>query len=108
MGATQGIEYFFGLGSVLYFISMSFSKLVSSGQGGGFEKAKTMSPSMVLRYLKAKRRCKKEGREMKPKDLFHLKGFMVAGTDNCCYKDELEDLWGIILKTKKYCETEKN
>lgn len=95
MGATQGIEYFFGLGSVLYFISMSFSKLVSSGQGGGFEKAKTMSPSMVLRYLKAKRRCKKEGREMKPKDLFHLKGFMVAGTDNCCYKDELEDLWGI-------------
>ena len=32
---------------------------------------------------------------MKPKDLFHLKGFMVAGTDNCCYKDELEDLWGI-------------
>lgn len=29
------------------------------------------------------------------KDLFHLKGFMVAGTDNLCYKDDLEELWGI-------------
>ncbi len=95
MGATQGIDYFFGLGSVLYFISLSFSKLVSGGQSSPLEKAKAMSLTMVFRYLKAKRRCKKEGREMKPKDLFHLKGFMVAGTDNCCYKDELEDLWGI-------------
>ena len=32
---------------------------------------------------------------MLPKDLFHLKGFMVAGTDNLCYKDDLEELWGI-------------
>ena len=30
-----------------------------------------------------------------PKDLFDLKGFMVAGTDNHCYKDELEELWGV-------------
>ena len=30
-----------------------------------------------------------------PKDLFRLKGFMVAGTDNGCYKDDLEKLWGI-------------
>ena len=30
-----------------------------------------------------------------PKDLFKLKGFMVAGTDNQCYKDDLEHLWGI-------------
>ena len=32
---------------------------------------------------------------MLPKDFFHLKGFMVAGTDNLCYKDDLEELWGI-------------
>jgi len=30
-----------------------------------------------------------------PKDLFQLKGFMVAGTDNNSYKDDLERLWGI-------------
>jgi hypothetical protein len=43
----------------------------------------------------AKYRCKKENRELKPKDLFKLKGFMCAGTDNNCYKDDLEELWGI-------------
>lgn len=32
---------------------------------------------------------------MMPKDLFGLKAFMVAGTDNNCYKDDLEELWGI-------------
>lgn len=39
--------------------------------------------------------CRKENRALMPKDLFQLKGFMVAGTDNRCYKDDLERLWGI-------------
>ena len=30
-----------------------------------------------------------------PKDLFKLKGFLCAGTDNRCYKDDLEELWGV-------------
>ena len=30
-----------------------------------------------------------------PKDLFKPKGFVVAGTDNNSYKDDLEQLWGI-------------
>ncbi len=96
MGLSTGIDYFFGLGSVLYFVSISFSKLAAGGGGGGLLKAaQTMSPTMIWRYMKAKQVCKKEGREMKPRDLFRLRGFMVAGTDNQCYKDELEDLWGI-------------
>jgi len=33
--------------------------------------------------------------ELKPKHVFRLKGLLVAGTDNHCYKDDLEDLWGI-------------
>lgn len=32
---------------------------------------------------------------MMPKDLFKLKGFVCAGTDNRCYKDDLEELWGV-------------
>ena len=50
---------------------------------------------MLLRFMRAKYRCKKENRDLKPKDLFKLKGFMCAGTDNDCYKDDLEDLWGV-------------
>jgi hypothetical protein len=96
MGLSSGIDYFFGLGSVLYFVSTSFSKLSAGGSGGSLLKTiKSMSLLMIWRYITAKRSCKKEGREMKPRDLFHLRGFMVAGTDNHCYKDELEDLWGI-------------
>ena len=50
---------------------------------------------MLKRILNAKKICKKEKRELLPKDLFHLKGFMVAGTDNQCYKDDLEEMWGV-------------
>ena len=53
------------------------------------KKAFSMSPAMLLRYIKAKQICKKENRELKPKDLFKLKGFVCAGTDNRCYKDDL-------------------
>lgn len=50
---------------------------------------------MFKRMIKGSRRAKKENRDLQPKDLFKLKGFMCAGTDNKCYKDELEQLWGI-------------
>ncbi|MDO4545441.1 MAG: GH3 auxin-responsive promoter family protein, partial [Bacillota bacterium] len=42
-----------------------------------------------------KKACERENRPLLPKDLFNLKGIMVAGTDCNCYKDELEELWGI-------------
>ena len=50
---------------------------------------------MIARLIKAKHQCRQENRPLLPKDLFQLKGFMVAGTDNQCYKDDLERLWGI-------------
>lgn len=99
LGLSKGIDFFFGLGSVAYFVSLSLSsmgngKSKKEGEGSG-KKAHKYSPSMVLRVMHAKYRCKKENRDLKPKDLFKLKGFMVAGTDNECYKNDLEDLWGI-------------
>ncbi|HHU18490.1 MAG TPA: GH3 auxin-responsive promoter family protein, partial [Clostridiales bacterium] len=99
LGMRKGIDFFFGLGSVAYYVSVSLSSLGSNKQKSqDTEKYKGLfkyPPSMVYRMLRAKYRCKKENREMKPKDLFELKGFMCAGTDNNCYKDDLEDLWGI-------------
>lgn len=94
MAMQQDVEYFFGLGSVAYAVSQSLSQM------GGKEKLKAgdllkFRPDMLLRIARAKQRCKKENRPLKPRDLFHLKGFMVAGTDNRCYKDDLEELWGV-------------
>ena len=89
----KDVELFFGLGSVTYAVSQS----ISSMSGGSIDMASLLQfkPHMLWRILKAKYTCKKEKRPLKPKDLFGLKGLMIAGTDNQCYKDDLEDLWGI-------------
>ena len=93
LGLSKGIDFFFGLGSVAYFVSQSLTELSKSGgKSGGLSGC---SIPMLMRLAKAKYRCSKENREMLPKDLFNLKGFMVAGTDNNSYKDDLERLWGI-------------
>ena len=95
LGMKKGIEYFFGLGSVLYYVSQSLSSLQSGSRKSGGSRLKNISPRMMLQLLIAKQKCRKENRELLPKDLFHLKGFICAGTDNRCYKEDLEKMWGI-------------
>ena len=94
LGMKKGLEYFFGLGSVLYYVSQSLTSM-QGGSKGIKEKLLGTSPKMIWRYLMAKKKCRKENRELLPKDLFHLKGFMCAGTDNRCYKADLEKMWGV-------------
>ena len=94
MAMQKDLGFFFGLGSVAYAVSQSLSSLTSSGGGVKLSSLLKCKPQMIMRLLKAKYRCRKEQRQRLPKDLFHLKGFMVAGTDNLCYKDDLEALWG--------------
>lgn len=75
-----------------YAVSQSLTGSVSSGKSKtSFSELLQYKPKMLKRILNAKKICKKEKRELLPKDLFHLKGFMVAGTDNQCYKDDLEE-----------------
>ncbi len=95
MGLAKGIDFFFSMGSVAYYISKSFS---ASGSEPSSEKRDfelKFSPGMLFRILRAKRRSRKEKRAILPKDIFKLKAFVCAGTDNACYKDELQELWGI-------------
>ena len=99
MGLSEGLDFFFGLGSVAYYVSLSLgsmgsSKTKISSEEAGKKRYKYSLP-MIYRILRAKYQCKKENRDLKPKDLFKLKGLVVAGTDNNCYKDDLEDLWGV-------------
>lgn len=91
MAMKEDVEFFFGLGSVAHAVSLSFG----AAGGGKLSSLIKCKPKMICRILKAKMICKKENRALMPKDLFRLKGFMVAGTDNRCYKDELEKLWGV-------------
>ena len=95
LGMKKGIEYFFGLGSVLYYVSQSVGSMTSGRKKSLREYLSSTSPKMMARYLMAKKKCRQENRELLPKDLFQLKGFMCAGTDNRCYKADLERMWGI-------------
>lgn len=94
MGMKKGLEFFFGMGSVLYYVSQSVTAM-QSGHKSLKDKILGTSPKMMYRYLRAKKKCKRENRELLPKDLFQLKGFVCAGTDNRCYKTDLEKMWGI-------------
>lgn len=95
MAMKQDVEFFFGLGSVAYAVSQSLSAMTSSGKSFHASDLVKCRPHMIYRLLRAKQQCRQEERALQPKDLFKLKGFMVAGTDNQCYKDDLEQLWGI-------------
>ncbi len=93
LAMKDDVELFFGLGSVCYAVSSSFDKSLSK------KRKKTekndMKLYMLLRMIKAKIIKKFFNRNILPKDLFRLKGFIVAGTDNEYYKDDLEKMWGI-------------
>lgn len=94
MAMKKDLGFFFGLGSVAYAVSQSLSSMTSGG-GVSAKDLLKCKPHMLARIVKAKHTCKTENRPLLPKDLFQLKGFMVAGTDNQCYKNDLEELWGI-------------
>lgn len=87
-----GLDMFFGLGSVAYAVSKSF---MNSNRKSKFKDLFKCKPQMAIRLIKTKIKSKITKRQIKPKDLFKLKCFVVAGTDNKYYKDELTNLWGI-------------
>lgn len=96
LGLQRGIDYFFGLASVTYYISQSLQSFASNSSSNNSNTSKPKIPlKMIIKYLKAKNACNKENRNLLPKDLFKLKGFMITGADSDCYKDELEQMWGI-------------
>ena len=95
LAMKKDLGFFFGLGSVAYAVSQTLSSMAGSGGGIHLSSLLKCKPHMIARMIKAKHQCRQENRGLMPKDLFQLKGFMVAGTDNQCYKDDLERLWGI-------------
>lgn len=93
LAMSKGVDYFFSMGSIASFISRSMSSMLKNPSSK--HRSSVPSPRMAFRLIRAKRRAARENREILPKDLFRLKGLFCAGTDNRCYKDELEQMWGI-------------
>ena len=89
---SRGMDYFLSMGSVAYYLSLNLSQT----SGGKKKKSASKMPlPAVIKILRAQMAAKKEGRDILPKDLFSPIGFICAGTDNACYKDELEKMWGV-------------
>lgn len=92
LGMKKGIDLFFGLSSVISYISLNFRNTEQSR--GSLRTLMQCSPRMAVRLVRASLRCRREGRALMPKDLFRLHGFVCAGTDSRCYKKQLTEAWG--------------
>jgi hypothetical protein len=90
----DGIDYFFGIGSVANYVTESFSKMASAG-GGKHTSKLNVSLKYGSRYLRAKYASKRTGRPVVPGDVFRLKAILYGGTDSACYRDRLEKAWGV-------------
>ncbi|MEA4832905.1 MAG: GH3 auxin-responsive promoter family protein [Oscillospiraceae bacterium] len=97
MGMQKGIDVFFGMSSVIHYVTVNFSSMLKSGSTGSglLKKITKMSPKMLFRFIHAKYISQKESRDIKPRDLFSLKSLVCAGTDTASYKSFLADEWGV-------------
>lgn len=88
MAFNGGLDYMFGIGSVTNYITGKF------GKAGGSKSKKKVSPGIAVRYLRAKYLCRRDGRELLPRDVFRVKGLVSMGTDARCYKQRIANAWG--------------
>ena len=93
LGMQQGMDMFFGMSGVIHRITQTFD-LASGGGGAGLKALAKMSPVMMYRLTRALYLSKRDNVPVKPKDLFHLKGFVCVGTDTELFKNDLEKAWG--------------
>jgi hypothetical protein len=90
IGMETGIDYFFGLASILAKMGERFE----SGMTGGKFSLKMLKPKILGRYLKGFIKAKIQKRNILPRDLWNLKGIMVGGTDTEIYRGKVEHYWG--------------
>ncbi|MDD2561418.1 MAG: GH3 auxin-responsive promoter family protein [Eubacteriales bacterium] len=89
LALKKDMNMFFGMSSLLYYISQN---LLAGSDGK--TKLTDFSPKMLIRYLAARYRSRRDNTPMLPKDLFGLDTFVCVGNDSTLYKGELERCWG--------------
>ena len=91
LGMATGIDYFYGLASILTKMGERFE---SGGSSGKFS-LKMLRPPILARYVKGMVKAKLNKRNVLPKDLWKLKGIMTGGMDTDIYKDKVAYYWGM-------------
>ena len=95
MAMQKDLGFFFGLGSVAYAVSLSLSSLTSSGGGIKLSVPATINPFRWNRSFGSSCRCSFLHRYFAFKSRMIICGLHFSKLDNLCYKDDLEELWGI-------------
>lgn len=90
LAMIEGLDYFYGLASVLVGIGERFEK----GSGTMKISAEMLRPNVIWRLLRGYVSAKIKGGPMLPKDVWNLKGIATGGVDVSIYKNEIEHYWG--------------
>lgn len=89
-GMITGLDYFYGLASILAKIGERFET------GGGSTKfsAGMLKPNVLLRLMKGFINAKAGKRKLLPKDIWKMKGVLTGGTDTDIFRKKIEYYWG--------------
>jgi hypothetical protein len=90
-GMKDGLDYFYGISSVLTRIGEQFSQ----SSGGAKPSSQMLNPIVLLRIIRAVLKTRIQERSLLPKDIWRLKGIVTGGTDSAIYKDKIEYYWGV-------------
>ena len=86
---SEGIDYQFGLSSVL----VSIGEQISQGTMGAM-KFSFSQPKVMLRLGRGRIKSKLARRPLLPKDLWNLKGLTAAGSDCAVLRERVKYYWG--------------
>jgi len=90
LAMDSGLDYFFGISTVLARMGEQFEQQSSNSTPSKV----LLNPATLWRLLRAVVISKIQGRNILPKDIWHLKGIITSGTDTEIYKDRIEHFWG--------------
>ena len=89
MATELGLDYFFGLSSVLAKVGEMYERGKKSKLS-----SKYLKPKILSRMLKGLIKSKIENRHILPKDIWDVKGIITTGTDTRVYREKVERYWG--------------
>jgi phenylacetate-coenzyme A ligase PaaK-like adenylate-forming protein len=90
---SEGIDYFYGITSIMLSISEQLEQMGSSG-GNAQANGMKLQPKVLLRLLKGILKSKLRGGPLRPRDLWNVKGIMCSGMDTAIYRERIRALWG--------------
>jgi hypothetical protein len=87
---SQGLDYFFGLSTVLVAVGERISQHSRTVDVSSF----LSDPRALFRLLRGLVKSKLAHRPMLPSDLWSVKAILGGGTDSTVFKTKIKELWG--------------